>query len=84
MTDVKVEEIYLLCEAALEAGQPFFRVHVFPFRMTEERMEKAEGGRWEGFWERIRPGYRFFEDKGFPPAVDDGAMRDGRYVFGER
>ncbi|MBC8231649.1 hypothetical protein H8E77_19030 [bacterium] len=40
MTDAKIEEIYALADAALRNGQKFFRVHCFPFRMTEEKMTK--------------------------------------------
>ena len=41
MTDEKIEEIYTICQAAHDGGQPYFRVHIFPFRMTEGRMAKA-------------------------------------------
>ena len=40
MTDEKIEEIYTLCDAAHHGGQPFFRVHIFPFRMTENGCKK--------------------------------------------
>lgn len=72
MTDSKIEEIYLLCDAALTAGQRFFRVHVFPFRMTEARMREAEGHRWEDFWKGLQPGYDWFEKKKMPPNVTVG------------
>ena len=35
MTDEEFEEIYTICQAAHEGGQDYFRVHIFPFRMTE-------------------------------------------------
>ena len=41
MTDAGIEEIYTIADAALRQGQAFFRVHVFPFRMTTENMEQA-------------------------------------------
>jgi murein L,D-transpeptidase YafK len=83
MTDAKIEEIYLLCEAALEEGQPFFRVHLFPFRMTNERMAEADGHRWEEFWKELRSGYQYFEENRVPPQVDDGAMARGEYRLGD-
>jgi len=46
MTNEKIEEIYALCDKALDNGQPFFRVHIFPFRMTEARMAQAAGTKW--------------------------------------
>jgi murein L,D-transpeptidase YafK len=78
MTDEKIEEIYTLCDAAMKAGQPFFRVHVFPFRMTEERVARAKDDRWAAFWKEIREGYDWFETHRVPPEV---TVRDGRHVF---
>lgn len=78
MTDAKIEEIYLLCEAALGKGQRFFRVHVFPFRMSEARMAKAQDHRWEEFWKELKPGYDWFEKNQVPPEV---TVEDGRYHF---
>jgi murein L,D-transpeptidase YafK len=78
MTDEKIEEIYTLCAAALDQGQPFFRVHCFPFRMTSTRMEKVKGHRWEEFWNNLKEGYDLFEQNKIPPDV---AVKEMRYVF---
>lgn len=78
MTDSKIEEIYTLCDAALMKGQPFFRVHCFPFRMTSERMKEEKGEKWEGFWKELKPGYDWFEEKKVPPNVEG---KTGRYLF---
>jgi len=78
MTDAKIEEIYALCEAALKAGQPLFRVHVFPFRMTEERMAGGKAEKWDGFWGNLKEGYDWFEEKKVPPNVE---VKGGKYVF---
>ena len=80
MTDAKIEEIYTLCEAALAQGQEFFRVHSFPFRMSEERLAQARGHRWEEFWQNLAEGYRWFEEKKRPPNV---TVEDGRYAFSD-
>lgn len=61
MTDPKIEEIYTLADAALRKGQPFFRVHCFPFRMTEENMIKHVGSEWMDFWKNLKQGYDAFE-----------------------
>lgn len=79
MTDAKIEEIYTLCDAALMAGQPFFRVHVFPFRMTDERMKRAENHHWHAFWRNLRQGYDWFQTHRVPPNV---TLNDGEYAFG--
>ncbi len=78
MTDEKIEEIYTLCDAALKNGQPFFRVHCFPFRMTSGRMTAAAGHQWESFWMNLKEGYDAFEQSGIPPNV---AVRDNKYRF---
>jgi murein L,D-transpeptidase YafK len=78
MTDAKIEEIYTLCAAALDHGQPYFRVHCFPFRMTAERIAEAKGHQWEEFWENLKEGYDLFEQTNIPP---DAAVKEMRYVF---
>lgn len=78
MTDAKIEEIYTLCDAAHHDGQPFFRVHIFPFRMTSERMEKAAADPNKEFWKNLKDGYDLFEKAHIPPDV---SVVDGRYSF---
>jgi murein L,D-transpeptidase YafK len=78
MTDAGIEEIYALTDAALRAGQPFFRVHVFPFALTDERLREQRGFRWREFWENLKEGYDYFEREGRPPNV---RVRASRYVF---
>lgn len=78
MTDRRIEEIYALAEAALRNGQAFFRVHVFPFRMTRDNMSSHRDSRWWEFWLNLRDGYEFFEHTGRPPNVE---VQNGRYVF---
>lgn len=78
MTDEKIEEIYPLCQAALDHGQPFFRIHVFPFRMTEERMQKAANDPWFDFWKNLKTGYDLFEKNRVPPEV---GVKDKQYTF---
>lgn len=79
MTDPGIEEIYTLCDAALVSGQRFFRVHLFPFRLTETRLGRERDNRWLGFWDELRDGFLRFERDGVPPDVN---VRGGRYVFG--
>ncbi len=79
MTDPRIEEIYTLLSAALKNGQPFVRVHCFPFRMTEERMQAAASSEWIAFWENLKEGYDYFEDQRTPPDVT--VSTDGKYQF---
>jgi murein L,D-transpeptidase YafK len=78
MTDAKIEEIYTLCAAALDAGQPYFRVHLFPFRMTSERMAAAKDDPNFDFWTNLKEGHDHFERTQVPPEV---TVEDGRYRF---
>jgi len=78
MTDYYVEEIYTLCDAALKKGQPFFRVHSFPFKMTEQRMAQARRSPWYGFWQNLKQGYDAFEKTKTPPNV---SVSNRKYTF---
>lgn len=78
MTDEKIEEIYSLCDAALQKGQPFFRVHLFPFRMTAERMERAREDANYAFWQNLLEGYQLFEQQGLPAET---RVENQRYHF---
>lgn len=78
MTDPKIEEIYVLAEAALRNGQRFFRVHCFPFRMNGGNMKKHGGSQWYPFWTNLKDGHDFFEDSGLPPDV---VVRNKKYSF---
>ncbi|MCP5538106.1 MAG: murein L,D-transpeptidase [Akkermansiaceae bacterium] len=78
MTDPSMEEIYTLCHSALANGQPFFRIHIFPFRMTDERLAGETQHRWYDFWMNLKEGYDWFEEKETPPDV---SVKNKRYVF---
>jgi murein L,D-transpeptidase YafK len=74
MTDPVIEEIYLVVEAALKkAGS--VPVHVFPFRMTAERMAQAEAEHAE-FWRGLQEGYDVFEKEKRVPRMK---VEGGRY-----
>lgn len=78
MTDEFMEEIYALADAALRNGQGSFHVHSFPFRMTDENMERHRNSRWYYFWTNLQIGYNLFEKTGLPPSV---SVASGEYVF---
>jgi len=79
MSDAGIEEIYTVVDAALAGGQPFFRVHCFPFRMTTKKMAQAREAEseWIDFWEMLLPGYEAFESTKVPPNIE---VKAGRYV----
>lgn len=80
MTDLKIEEIYAMSDAALRNGQTFFRVHCFPFRMSEANMKKHARSKWDSFWINLKAGYDFFESSNLPPDVQ---VEGKKYVFGK-
>lgn len=75
-----IDEVYTLAMAALASGQPFFRVNAFPFRMTDERMDREweRQSEWIEFWTNLKEGYDFFENVNRPPAV---GVEAGKYAF---
>jgi murein L,D-transpeptidase YafK len=79
MTDKNIEEIFALAVASLKKGRGFFRVHIFPFRMTVKNMNKHQRSKWYEFWQNLKEGYDFFENNGnLPPNV---TVTDKRYKF---
>ena len=76
MTDPAIEEIYVIAEAALQAGQPFFRVHAFPFRMTPDRLAREKSNPWHAFWTNMKAGNDAFERDLIPPDI---LVTNGRY-----
>jgi len=78
MTDKYIDEIYALVNAALANGQPFFRVHAFPFKLDATRLAKEKDNQWYSFWQNLKEGYDYFEEKGIPPNVE---VKNKMYVF---
>ena len=69
MTDAEIDELWFLVTAALDGGQESVPVHVFPFRMTDERMAAFAWHPWADFWRDMKPAYDFFEETHVPPRV---------------
>lgn len=79
MTDPFIEEIYALADGAFRNGQSFFRIHIFPFRMTDENLEKHKDSEWYDFWKNLKEGYdKFVEYGNNPPNVQ---VSGEKYVF---
>ncbi len=76
MTDPVIEEIWTIAVKAFEGGQPFFRVHIFPFRDMIESLR--DDMQWYDFWANLADGYDYFEENKIPPNV---TVRDGIYQF---
>lgn len=78
MTDPVINEIYALSVAALKAGQPYFRVHAFPFKLEQAKLDQFRQHEWFPFWQNLKEGYDYFETHKIPPNVE---VSNGRYVF---
>ncbi|MCL4170236.1 UNVERIFIED_CONTAM: hypothetical protein GTU68_032858, partial [Idotea baltica] len=78
LTDPVIEVVYTLIDAAFRQGQPFFRVHIFPFKMNEINLESHKTSSWAKFWLNLKTGYDHFEQTGRPPNV---TVRNGKYIF---
>jgi murein L,D-transpeptidase YafK len=76
MTDAVIDEIWRLVSAALQRGQPRIHVHIFPFRMTNERLADRSDATWAAFWRDLKPGYDAFEARRLPPKI---SVCEGRY-----
>ena len=79
MTDSYINEIYALTVAALKSGQPFVRVHSFPFELNPEILSKYSKNKWHPFWLNLKEGYDYFNKNRRPPNVE---VLGGKYVFG--
>jgi len=85
MTDAMMEEIYLYAVYARSSGQRVIPVYVFPFRMTQENMERHEAiyrGRPEmlTFWRNLKEGHDKFIESG--KALTVRVTSKGDYDFG--
>lgn len=66
MTDSGIEEIYGMVEAALRNGQARVPVQIYPFAMTQERMEAEKDSPHYSFWLHLRPGWEHTEQRHAP------------------
>ncbi|WP_426357389.1 L,D-transpeptidase family protein [Pseudocolwellia sp. HL-MZ19] len=78
MTDNYMDEIYSLSVAALKEGQPFFRVHSFPFHLDTNTLDKHKSNQWYPFWKNLKEGFDHFNKYRKPPNVE---VINGLYVF---
>ncbi|SFQ74078.1 hypothetical protein SAMN04515668_4087 [Hymenobacter arizonensis] len=61
ITDIGIEEVYLLAVAARAAGQGIIPVHIFPFPLNEKELAKRAASPHQAFWRGLMTGYTYFE-----------------------
>ncbi len=77
--DSNIEEVYLLALDAINSGQEYIPVHIFPCRMDDMSLGKLITADFSNrsFWENLQPVYQFFERKRTVPEVIVNV--EGRY-----
>jgi murein L,D-transpeptidase YafK len=85
MSNYYVEDIYISAVKAKANGQQKVPVHIYPFKMTEENIDKysqlPEYAAYKTFWQNLAVGYKIFEKTKHVPDVYVGA--DGYYQFND-
>lgn len=80
MTDDTIKEIYLICDAARKSGQSKIEVHIFPFRLSAEDIQKkTQNDQQTIHWKNLLKGYRYFEERYILPNI--GVDSEGRYAL---
>jgi len=69
MTNDGIDDIWALMNKAYDGGQPFVRVHIFPFEMTEENLAQYADNPNHAFWTNLKTGWEWFERTRVPPNV---------------
>ena len=80
MTNPVMDEIHQLTTSAIDSGQDYVPVHIYPFRMTDANMQANAATSWTAFWANMKEGYDVFERSKRPPMV---SICDGRYTFSD-
>lgn len=79
MTDLQIDEIYALVESALKGkSQSVVEIHIFPFRMTNKRLEREKNSPHYAFWMELKEGYDYFEKNKRVPTI---TVEGGRYII---
>lgn len=83
ISNLEMEEVYVLCIEARDAGQKSIPFHTFPLRFTDENVARIKTAEVDTlvhlFWDNIRPGYDWFETKKQLPKVTVDSK--GKYIF---
>ncbi|WP_052496224.1 L,D-transpeptidase family protein [Pedobacter lusitanus] len=63
LTDDKIKEVYILAIEARNNRQTQIPVHIFPFRMTQENMNRnlVDFPQHKAFWKTLQLTYNYFE-----------------------
>lgn len=84
MTDEIIEEIYILAFDVSQGGLKKIPVYIFPFRMNDRmwgmmKSKHTRHGELISFWEELREGYLYFEEKKKVPIIN--IESNGKYIL---
>jgi murein L,D-transpeptidase YafK len=83
ITDDKIREVYVLAVEARNAGQEIIPIHLFPTRLSKEKLESIKkqfpDKATQAFWDNLKEGYDKFETNKLVPEVSINAT--GKYLF---
>jgi len=78
MTNPVNIELNKLVMRSIDGGQAYVQIHVFPFRMTAENIDRYDLPEWRDFWRNLKVGYDLFERTRRPPRI---SVCDNSYEF---
>ncbi|ANI29521.1 transpeptidase [Yersinia entomophaga] len=78
MTDNYMDEIFNYVQTAFMNGQSKVDISIYPFRMTEQNMQRHRNSSDINFWRQLQPGYAYFAKNRMPPLV---GVINGQYVI---
>ena len=83
ITDDKIREVYVLAVEARNAGQQVIPIHLFPARLSKEKLEALKkeypDKATQALWDNLKEGYDKFESNKLVPEVSVNAT--GKYLF---
>lgn len=80
MTNTYMDDIYRYVEAAFAHGQSRVDISIYPFRMTEQNLQRHRSSTYISFWRQLKPGYDYFVKNRQPPLV---SVANGQYVLAQ-
>lgn len=74
ITDLRIPTVYILAVEAKDKGQENIPIHIFPARLTNEKLEELErlyvgNANFIHLWSSMKPLYRYFEKEQQLPIV---------------
>lgn len=77
----KIKELFVLASEARKNGQEKIPVHTFPFKMTDDNINKYQKGNLQHqlFWKDLQVGLMYFEKNKKVPEMS--VLKNGRYFL---